>query len=534
MPGTMLAFHYDLKRAMWTADFMDRYAATLADWGYNAILYEVEDKLRFSRHPAIAHADAISANETRARTDALRRRGFQVIPLVQSLGHADYVLTKPGYEHLRESPEHESQYDPLSDEARELICELIDETIAAVQPESFFHLGGDETWNLGESEKCAPVTKKIGKGGLYLRHMRPIIEHVLRRGLRPILWADIALTHPEIVKEFPRELVWMDWDYWTGADRWNRLHIWGQKEELDWAAYQTTKDKGEVKPEFIEHLEKYAVDDRSAKDGSFIGFPYTAALREMGFDVIVAPTTRSWGDSMGIPLNADHLPNCFTGARRGRDAGLGACVTSWAVRHSHPLVSLPAAFAAAQGFGTNDPLDIPTLARAFTEQRYGIAAPEFADALRLAEVRVPWCESREMTPPDEAAEAVAARLDRVNGEPGGRAALIETVESAAADLAEAEALFADVRARAQRNAADLDYWLEGTRHTAFCAAFSLALLRDRPAVEGRTLRERLDAQRDETRRLFAADFPAVSVDKELAVRYAFHDSVLDKRTLRQA
>ena len=118
MPGTMLAFHYDLKRAMWSADFMDRYAAALADWRYNTVLYEAEDKLRFSRHPTIAHADAISAEETRARTDALRRRGFQIIPLVQSLGHADYVLTKPAYEHLRESPKHESQYDPLSEEAR--------------------------------------------------------------------------------------------------------------------------------------------------------------------------------------------------------------------------------------------------------------------------------------------------------------------------------------------------------------------------------------------------------------------------------
>lgn len=397
MTHKIMAFHYDLKRAMWTGEFMDRYAATLADWGYNTILYEVEDKLRYSRHPKLAHADSLTPEATQTRMGALRRRGFDVIPLVQTLGHAECVLTRPGYERFRESPAHTDQYDPLSDDVQALIRELLDETIEALRPERYVHLGGDETWALGQSERCRPEVAEIGKGGLYLRHMLPIVEHVIERGLRPILWADIALTHPDIVDRFPRDLVWMDWDYWTVGERTREFRIWGL-DLVNWQTYRAARQADKIAPRMVEYIEKYAVDARTRRDRMFSGFPYTDALRDMGFEVLVAPATRSYGDSMGIPMNSVHQPNCFFGARKGRESGLGACVTSWAVRHSHPLVNLVGAFAATRGVETDAPYDLTAVVSAFAETRFAVAMPELAEALRLAEVRVPWCESRELKP----------------------------------------------------------------------------------------------------------------------------------------
>lgn len=523
MTGTMLAFHYDLKHAMWSEPYMDRLAATLADWGYNTILYEVEDKFEFSRHPGIAHADALSARETEHRMASLRRHGFAVMPMVQSLGHAEYVLRKPGYERFRESPAHDCQYDPLSGEARDLVCDLVDELVDAVRPERYVHLGGDETWNLGQSEKCKPIVAEIGTGGLYLRHMLPIIAHVIQRGYRPILWADIALAHPEIVERFPREVVWMDWDYWTGGERWDRIQIWEKHGSFTWKDVPTIDAPG-----FRRYLEHHAVDEQTRRDGSFRGFPYTAALREMGFDVIVAPATRCYGDTMGIPFNTAHLPNCFAGARKGRQEGLGACVTSWTVRRNHPEVNLPGAFVAAQAFaGTFDRFDLPGLVQAFTQHVYGIALPEFAAAIRQAEVRVPWSESREMPAPGKATEALTTWLGKLDQQPGGRTALESTLEAAIGDLRTAAESFAALRNRAKTNAHQFDYWLEGVGHSAFCAAFSLAAIRDRLATDDESLRRQLTAQRERTRSLFAETYPAASVNEELAIRYAFHEAILD-------
>ena len=39
------------------------------------------------------------------------------------------------------------------------------------------------------------MVEKIGIGGLYLQHMMPIFEHLRKRGLRPIIWADIAVYY---------------------------------------------------------------------------------------------------------------------------------------------------------------------------------------------------------------------------------------------------------------------------------------------------------------------------------------------------
>ena len=516
----MLAFHFDLKHAMWSESYMNRFASMLAGWGYNTILYEVEDKFRFSRHAAIAHRDALSAAETGARMASLRKRGFTVIPMVQSLGHAEYVLTKPGYEHLRESPAHSSQYDPLSEESKALVCELIGELVDAIRPEDFFHLGGDETWNLGQSEKCKPVVADIGTGGLYLRHMLRIVEHVIRRGLRPVLWADIALTHPDIVAQFPREVVWMDWDYWTGGERWDSIRIWGK-------GVYTRKDLAmQDLPSFHQHLARFAIDEQTGRDGTFRGFYCTDALRDGGFDVIVAPATRCYGDTMGIPYNTVHLPNCFAAARKGRQAGLGACVTSWAVRHSHPEVNLPGAFAAAQAFAGGQRFDRTALLRTYTERHYGAAMPEFAEAVHQAEVRVPWSESREMPAPGKEQEALKAWLARVDQQPGGRAALCAAVESAATGFQAAEASLAAMRSKAKTNARNLDYWLEGVGYSAFCSAFARAALEERLAAEASSLREQLTAQRERTRVLFADTFPITSVNEELSIRYAFHEAIL--------
>jgi len=53
MSGKMLAYHFDMKRSMWRAEYIEEMARVLAAWGFTHILYEIEDKFRFADHPAI-------------------------------------------------------------------------------------------------------------------------------------------------------------------------------------------------------------------------------------------------------------------------------------------------------------------------------------------------------------------------------------------------------------------------------------------------------------------------------------------------
>ena len=84
-----------------------------------------------------------------------------------------------------------------------------------------------------------------------------------------------------------------------------------------------------------------------------------------------------------------------------------------------------------------------------------------------------------------------------------------------------------MKTQATTNAHQFDYWLEGMGHSAFCAAFSLAAIRNRLVTDRASLQKQLDVQRERTRSLFAETYPPASVKEELAMRYAFHETILN-------
>jgi len=535
-----LGYHIDLKRPMWTRAYLETTADRLRGWGFNAVLWEIEDKFRFSRHPAIGHPEAPSHEETAGLVDAFRSRGLEVVPMMQSLGHAECVVGRPEYAHLREAPEVGDQYDPLSDEARAMILELYDEIIAVLRPREFFHVGGDETFSLGVGPRSRPVVEKLGIGGLYLRHMLPILEHVHRRGLRPIIWADIVLSHPEIIPEIPKYVVMMDWDYGVRAERGPGLHIhgggavdprtghratiWG----LTWADYARCEN-----PAFRKHFERYAVDGQTRRDGTFPQFYATDALRGAGLEVITASASRSCGDAVGVPDAEMHMPNCFHSARKGLGAGAGHLVTSWAVRHNHPELGLPVAFAAALAASTGGDFDERGLYEAFTRDFYGAAIPEFADAVRLAARPFPSAESRTLLEArgrlERGEDPLPGLIEPLERKCGGRRAAAERLGELRAGYAQARGLLEAARAKAARNAHNLDFWLEGTDLQLLYADFALAALAGRLAGEAPGLLARLAGLRETTRRLFAETYAPQGLAGELGLRYDPLEACLKRR-----
>ncbi|HNQ35629.1 MAG TPA: family 20 glycosylhydrolase [bacterium] len=513
----ILGFQFDLKRAMWREAYFDRMAEILAGWGFNQVLYEFEDKLRFRKHPCLAHPDAWSPEATAALVRRLEGRGLEVVPLFQSLGHAESVLRLPEYAHLRQSPEHLNLYDPVSEAARDFLKEIFAETIEVFQPRRFFHVGGDETRNLGAAGRAAGREP----GGLYLGHLRPLWEYLLGRGLRPVVWADMLLTYLDVLEQTPAGVVLMDWDYSTGGERWPRLRRWGVG-ELDWEAYRSRED-----PEFKSRFEKYFVDERTPADGLFRGFGYVDALVDRGFNVIAASSSRCWGDSAGLPFNQLHLANVFYSARKGRAVGLGTLVTSWAARRHHPELGLPAAFAAAYAGRREGPFDLAAFSREFTAEFYGAAAPEFGRAMELAGVRPSLSESRHL---ELAAGLLAEGRDPLevffpgekHSELAGRAATART------SLREAREIISGLRDRARRNADNLDFWLEGIDLVAFYADFAAAVLSGRLAAESGRLREDLNRLRLVTRDLFGRTYEAAGLEAELDLRYGVHEALLGK------
>lgn len=521
------AYHIDLKRAMWNRTFLDRMVDTVRALGYNAILTELEDKFAFTRYPDLAHADAWAPAEWREVADSCRAKGVEVIPLWQTLGHAECIVSRDAYGHLREAPELMQHYDPTSVAAREMICHCIDEIIAVIRPARLFHLGGDEVWELGKSERLRCRVAEHGLGQIYLDHLTPILEHVKTHGLQPMLWHDMVMGAPSLLDRLDHDTVLVDWDYQTAEARTQAMRIWGWERDVvltgqpnplvTWAKYRDMAG-----PVFRQRFERFAVDAVTRQNGTFPAMYTTDALAAEKFPVVTASAARCWGDAVGVSNTAHHSANAWLSARKGAQVR-GNIVTSWAVRHGHPLLDLPTLTAARHGAQSGAAYDWDKEMATFAQTRHGLQKPDFADIISKA------CQSlgvlRSCTHTGVPADVRAGRgaadawLTRLDRDFDGREAACRRLHQLAADFSTAHDALVVCKGTAQANAEELSYWIEGVAHSLLVVEAVCALAEDRSADLEALLAERLPARKAATRALFAATYAPASVEEELALRY---------------
>jgi len=206
--------HYDLKGVMPTFEALMNSLTELSRLKLNCILLEYEDKFPWSRDTGLASPLALSERELRRFLGEARARHIRVIPLIQTLGHAEMVLQHRRYAGLREARDNYYQYCPSNPGSVDLLKRLLSEVTAVHAGEPLLHMGADEAWLLGTCPRCESAVGKVGKNGLYLQHMKPVWEHVRSLGKRPLMWDDM-LRHftTDQLKQVPRDVMLMYWLY---------------------------------------------------------------------------------------------------------------------------------------------------------------------------------------------------------------------------------------------------------------------------------------------------------------------------------
>jgi hypothetical protein len=79
-------------------------------------------------------------------------------------------------------------------------------------PGRFFHVGEDETFELGEGQSREQVRAR-GVGAVYFEHLRRVREILKPYNRRLMFWGDIALSHPDLIGSVPKEMIVMNWSY---------------------------------------------------------------------------------------------------------------------------------------------------------------------------------------------------------------------------------------------------------------------------------------------------------------------------------
>ena len=192
----------------------------------NALFLHLTDDnaiaLQFASHPTLAGEHAFTAGDIKGLVAQGQRLGMEIIPEIESLGHAGAITGDPRYRGLSEG--RSNCLNPCLPATLSLLDGLYGDC-AALFPSEFVHCGLDEVGALGRSPECQRAyAEDPDKGDVpiedwaYARHVAALHDLLARRGKRMVMWGDMLLRHRDAVTRIPKDVIIDDWHYGTAVD----------------------------------------------------------------------------------------------------------------------------------------------------------------------------------------------------------------------------------------------------------------------------------------------------------------------------
>lgn len=204
------AIHWDVKHHMETLDYYYRLIDKLKKYKINAVIAEVEDKIKYKRQPLVGSPDALTIEEWQKLSEYAHARNISISPLVQGLGHASFVLKHEHYKSLRDDPESDWAFNPIDPKTYEVQFDLYRDAMEALPHGKYLHVGGDEVKTSGRNS---------GKSALELQliWLNKVCQFAEKSGRVPIFWDDMPLKqtgvyHPMFQPQMPKAQVDSIWN----------------------------------------------------------------------------------------------------------------------------------------------------------------------------------------------------------------------------------------------------------------------------------------------------------------------------------
>lgn len=226
----------DVKHHVETKEYYYDLMDYLASFKVNAIIVEMEDKLKYEKHPIIGSEDAFTIDEWVKLSDYAKQRNIEISPLIQGLGHASFILKHDKFKELRDDPKSDWAFNPLDPKTYELQFDLYREAIKATPGGKYLHIGGDEVHTTGRGSGKSSLE-------LQLNWLNKVCKFAEEHGRIPVFWDDMPLKHASVYKpmfnnklsqkevdavwdknehklldfldQFPKNCVYMRWNYHT-------------------------------------------------------------------------------------------------------------------------------------------------------------------------------------------------------------------------------------------------------------------------------------------------------------------------------
>ncbi|KAH9362944.1 hypothetical protein HPB48_014274 [Haemaphysalis longicornis] len=235
--------HFDLKGAPPKVAYLKQVFLLIREAGANGILLEYEDM--FPYHGML---EPIRAKNAFKKSDiakillAAKESKLEVIPLVQTFGHLEFVLKLPEFRHIREADEHPTALCPSRNESFTVVSAIVDQVLELHPNAKWLHIGCDEVFHMGYCSRCMQRDRE----DLFLTHVQRVARHVRERhGRVPIIWDDmLRQISAEKLKPLGKLVEPMVWSYVKDVYRFISYSNWATYSEAFDAIWAASAFKG--------------------------------------------------------------------------------------------------------------------------------------------------------------------------------------------------------------------------------------------------------------------------------------------------
>ncbi|XP_066496782.1 hexosaminidase D-like isoform X1 [Tiliqua scincoides] len=192
----MRLVHLDLKGAPPKVSYLEQVFPLFSKLGANGVLIEYEDMFPFTGELEILKSpNAYSEEDIDKIQELAELNNLEVVPLVQTFGHVEFILKHDKYRHLREVERFPNSFNPHLPETVALLKSLLTQVLDKHRRSSWVHIGADEVFHLGEGLDSKNWMSRNGGdvGKMYLSHIREVVNFVASRagGQQVLLWDDM-------------------------------------------------------------------------------------------------------------------------------------------------------------------------------------------------------------------------------------------------------------------------------------------------------------------------------------------------------
>jgi len=194
-----------------TVDYIKRQIRNLAFFKMNMHSFYMEHTFSSDTHPLIGpEGGSLTPAEIRELVAYATNYHIELVPEQQTFGHLHKALRLEKYASLAETP-YGDVLSPQQPGSYQLIADWYKE-LNELFPGKFFHIGADETFELGEGQS-SEAAKTGGVGAVYFEHLNRVRDLLKPYNRRLMFWGDIALHHPDLIGQIPKDMIVMNWQY---------------------------------------------------------------------------------------------------------------------------------------------------------------------------------------------------------------------------------------------------------------------------------------------------------------------------------